>query len=220
MNATPTECVGKRTWMAPVAVLAYVIVAHTLDTFWTTWLGRRWRLGNGFDMCQFLLWLVIPLALTRGRLDWGCFGFRRWRPYDWLILAVLVVGGALCVAAVHWIPSLRGVYPTLRHLPSVVKRAYLFSTLTWTASWLIGWEFLHRYLLLRHMAARWPRYGWLAVPIVEGVYHLQKPLPEACAMTIFSLLATPWALQRRNVLLPFLAHLAVEIELLAFMLFI
>ncbi|MCL4694164.1 MAG: CPBP family intramembrane metalloprotease, partial [Candidatus Hydrogenedentes bacterium] len=87
----------------------------------------------------------------------------------------------------------------------------------WTFSWLIGWEFLHRYFLLRPFAARWPRFGWLIVPFSEGVYHLQKAPIEAAGMVVFSLVLTAWALRRRNALLPFLAHLLVEIELVLFL---
>ena len=53
--------------------------------------------------------------------------------------------------------------------------------------------------------------------IIEGLYHLQKALPEMGGMVVFSLIVTPWSMRRRNLLLPFLAHLLIELENLAFM---
>jgi hypothetical protein len=37
------------------------------------------------------------------------------------------------------------------------------------------------------------------------------------AMVIFSLIATYWSLKRRNGLLPFLAHLIIELQLTVFL---
>ena len=39
-------------------------------------------------------------------------------------------------------------------------------------------------------------------------------------MVAFSVILTAWALRRRNTLLPFLAHLAIEVELVLFMLYV
>ena len=77
---------------------------------------------------------------------------------------------------------------------------------------------MHRYFLLRPVMHRFPRYGWLIVPLCETIYHLQKPLLEAGGMAVFSLLLTWWTMKRRNMLLPFIAHLYIEI-LLAIALF-
>ncbi|MCC6490869.1 MAG: CPBP family intramembrane metalloprotease, partial [Candidatus Hydrogenedentes bacterium] len=79
------------------------------------------------------------------------------------------------------------------------------------------WEFLHRYFLVRPFSARWPRYGWLVVPVSEGAYHLQKHWTEMILMVAFSVALTWWTVRRKNALLPFLAHLFVEVELIAFM---
>ena len=51
------------------------------------------------------------------------------------------------------------------------------------------------------------------VPLCETIYHLQKPLLEAGGMAVFSLLLTWWTMKRRNMLLPFVAHLYIEILL-------
>ena len=56
------------------------------------------------------------------------------------------------------------------------------------------------------------------MPVSEGVYHLQKTLLEALGMVALSVVLTYWARKRANVLLPFLVHLAIELELLAFLL--
>ena len=126
---------------------------------------------------------------------------------------------AAAIAAIPLFPSLVGQYGEMGLGAAGAKWAFVRRNLLWTASWLAGWEFLHRYVLVRKVHERWPRYGWLLVPLVEVVYHLQKPFVEAVGMGVFSILATQWTLRRRNVLLPFLAHLAIELGLLCFQVF-
>jgi hypothetical protein len=118
------------------------------------------------------------------------------------------------------IPELRVIYLPMSLLPPAEKPAVAAGQLLWTLSWLPGWEFLMRYLLLGVVAMRWPRYGWLLVPLVEGAYHLQKPLMGAGGMLLLSLVLTRWALLRRNGLLPLLAHFLIEVELVLALLLI
>ena len=121
---------------------------------------------------------------------------------------------AAAMLLIPMVPSLKATYGGFAAPGQAVGH------LTWTLSWLIGWEFLHRYVLLTHLDARWPNWGWLVIPFVEGAYHFvqQKPWPETLGMVALSLVVTSWARRRRNVLLPFLAHLAIELELIVFLL--
>jgi hypothetical protein len=41
-------------------------------------------------------------------------------------------------------------------------------------------------------------------------------LLEAGGMVLYSVVLTLWAIRRKNALLPFLAHLTIEIELIVF----
>jgi membrane protease YdiL (CAAX protease family) len=54
----------------------------------------------------------------------------------------------------------------------------------------------------------------MLVPLAEGGYHLLKPWPETLAMVAFSVVMTQYALRRKNLVIPFLAHLAVELFLI------
>ncbi|MGH8631792.1 MAG: hypothetical protein ACREU7_13645, partial [Burkholderiales bacterium] len=157
------------------------------------------------------------LLCLRG-MDWGAFGWKRFQRADWIVLGVLAAAGAAAMFLIPHIPELRRTYPNLSALDPAVKLDYFNGKLIWIFSWLLGWEFLHRYFLLRAVHVRWPRFGWLLVPLAEGLYHLQKPLIEAGGMLLLSIVLTRWALARNNVLLPFVAHLIIEIEVVLFML--
>lgn len=208
-------------------LLAYTAIVHTVDTLAASgadvffdWTLLRWRLPSGFDLFKFLAWFVVPFVvlLSLGRIDWGYFGLRRWRRLDMVLLALLVGAGLGAVLTIQLVPGLQAWYPGMGHQPTSAKLDFALFNLAWTFSWIIGWEFLHRYALLTNLERLWPRYGWLAVPVIEGIYHLQKHPLEMLAMVGFSFVLTYWTRVRRNVMLPFLAHLAVEIELVAFLL--
>ena len=167
----------------------------------------------GADLFKFTAWFLIPFLVCIWRMDWQWFGIRRWRRNDYYLLAVVIVLEMLAVLCVHFLPTLRSALPDL-HGESVLRFAI------WNMSWLVGWEFMHRYVLLRRLSASFPRFGWLLIPIYEGAYHLTWPSPAMPAgMVAFSLIATYWSLKRRNGLLPFLAHAIIEGQLTLFLLF-
>ena len=206
-------------------VILYVIAALGIDMLalygcrWgIDWRNTfSWRLSNGVDLYKFIAWFVIPFLFTFRNMDWGYWGIKRWHRRDIQVLAALAGAGALAMAIIPFIPSVHEMYPGWARLPASIRWHRAISQLLWTGSWLVGWEFLHRYVLTRAVAARWPRWGWLLVPLSEGLYHLQKALPEMVAMVVFSMLVTPWSMRRRNGLLPLLAHLLIELENMAFL---
>jgi membrane protease YdiL (CAAX protease family) len=217
--------VASKKWLATFAVIGYVGVVLLVDVGASlgvrspfNWAFFRWHLGHGFDLFKFVAWFVIPLLFSLPRMDWGYLGVTRWRRVDLYVLGGLALACALAVAAIPFFPSLTSTYQGVGHISSAQKWSFAVNNVVWIFSWLLGWEFLHRYVLLRRLSAHWPRFGWLAIPVFEGAYHLIKPLPEMLGMVAFSLILTPWALKRRNVLLPFLAHLIIELELVAFLL--
>ncbi|MFA6245079.1 MAG: CPBP family glutamic-type intramembrane protease [Candidatus Hydrogenedentales bacterium] len=174
---------------------------------------------NGFEMNKALPWLLIPFVLCLPTMDWGYLGFRRWKRADLCLLLALAGVCLLAVLLVPFIPSLKAWYPGIAEQPFDLRWRVVIFQLAWIASWLPGWEFLHRYFLLRPFQERFKRFGWLVVPLSEGLFHLQKHPLEMVGMVAISLVLTFWAARRRNMMLPFLAHLIVEVELVIVRLF-
>ncbi len=211
-------------WLAfVIGYVAAVLLVDTLATWqvrWPfEWAMLDWELGD-FELFKFVMWLVVPLVLVLPRMDWDFLGFKRWNWLDVGLLVGLSVAGALAMYTIELIPGLRDYYRSLADRPWEVKLDYIRFAAVWWASWLIGWEFLHRYFLLRPVAAYWPAYGWLLVPVSEVAYHLQKHPLEAVGMGALSVVLTLWTLKRRNFLLPFLVHLIIEIELVLFLILV
>ncbi len=182
---------------------------------WTRLRGIR-----SFDLYKFLLWFVVPFCCSLRHMEWSWFSIRTWKRRDWMLLLLMILVGGVAVLSIQVFPSLKQQYPGLGHLPLQERFLRGLAALSWTASWLMGWEFLHRYVLLRAAARKFPRFGWFIVPVSEVVYHLQKPPLEAVGMAVFSVLLTWWSLKRRNLLLPFIAHLFVEVFLIAALAFL
>jgi hypothetical protein len=195
-----------------VDALAYLEVAWPFE-----WKVFRWVWGD-VEIFKLLFWLFIPLAFCWRNLDRGWYGIERWRAGDVILLIVIAGIGGLLLLLIPLVPELREGYTGIGELSPAVKREFVIGISVWTLTWLPGWEFLLRYVLLRAVMAQWPRFGWLLVPLAEGLYHLQKAWPETLAAVLFSAVLTYWALRRRNGLLPLTAHLLIEIELIALML--
>ena len=173
-----------------------------------------------FEVFKFIFWLLLPLLVCLPWMDWDWLGWRSWRAIDWVMVLGLALAGMLAMLLIPEVPELRRRYPGMSMLPLDYKLEYLASKTFWILSWLVGWEFLHRYVLLRAGNRLWPGWGWMIVPLSEGLYHLQKPLLEAAGMVVLSVILTQWALRRHSLLLPLLVHLIIEIELLLFLLFV
>jgi len=224
-----------------VAYVAVVLVYDTFvtlgDVRTINWAVFAWRpahlaallqpfLGRGltqwlhsplleqFDLFKLTAWGIIPFLLCLWRLDTGWFGLDRWKRSDRALLLVACVLAVAAVGLVRLVPQLAEIYPAAPRGLAFSKRLLLLGGgLLWVVSWMPAWEFLHRYFLLRRVAADFPKYGWLVVPLSETLYHLQKPPLEAAGMLVFSLIATWWTLKRRNLLLHLLVHLVIEVAL-------
>ncbi len=166
------------------------------------------------DLFKIVFWLAIPLAICFWRLDWDYFTRRRIKPVDWLFLVGMCCFAVFSIVGVRFIPVLAHQYRGLGQVALSMRMQFLIMQLLWVFSWLPGWEFMHRYFLLRRVSVDFPRFGWLLVPLAEGVYHLLKPWPETVAMVVFSIIMTQYAIRRKNIVIPFLAHLAVEVFLI------
>lgn len=191
------------------------------------WTGLQDSLGwlcagnmRSFDWFKFIAWFLVPFLLSLPWMVWRAFSFHRWKERDWWLLFLIGGCGLGAMYIIPMVPALREAYPDLSNIAAQDKNAYVLGQLVWILSWLPGWEFLHRYFLLDRVSLTWPRFGWLLLPLAEGLYHLQKPGLEAAAMVVFSIFLTRWAIKRSNVLLPFLAHLMVEVDVVIFMLYL
>lgn len=210
--------------------LGYVLAVHGIDTLATRrshwlieWGDLQWYWAGNFDAYKFMAWFVVPLMLCAWWLDSSYFTVAGWKRAEWGALAVAILGGILLMAALPNIPGVGDYYQGWGHLAPQNRRAQALGSLLWTLSWLPGWEFIHRYFLLRPLRAASNRAGTLlvlaVVPLIEGGYHVlqQKPALECAGMATLSVLMCGYVLSRRNVLLPFLVHFIIEIELVAFL---
>ena len=211
-------------------LIAYTVAVYAVDSLATRevrvpidWTVFAWRHESGFDLFKFVFWLVVPVMIAQPWRDLGWFGVKRWKRVDLLALGGLCLLGAIAIVAVAWIPALRAMYPSLAEYPDEVRWQFASYALVWLCSWLIGWEFLHRFVLARALAEAFPRAPMLAacaiIPLMEAAYHLAqgKGLIESGGVIVFGVLLTAYAVHRRNALLPFLAHLFVELALIGFM---
>lgn len=233
-------------WVAGIVVF-YVFVALLTDTLaaqgasWPIpWNLFDWDLRaimprfqhapwGGFDLFKFVFWLVIPLAVCLPGMDWRYLLRGPWQRADLVLVGGLAIFGMAAMFLIPLIPALREIYPSMGRLPAEQKWLYVQHAMIWNLSWLPGWEFLHRYFLLKAVqrepldrgrflpGMRLSQWGWLLIPLSETLYHLQKPGLEALGMGALSVVITFWCLKRRNWLLGFLVHLIIEIELLIFM---
>lgn len=230
-DGSPVNAGAWRSQWYAAFVLVYVIAVLAIDSLalrhggTIDWSVFRRQLDNGFDLYKFIAWLIIPLAISLPFFDIHFFTFRRWKRVDWYLLGIVMLGGALVMLFLPVLPGVGEYYRGWGDLPASKRLDYVQYNLLWTLSWLLGWEFMHRYWLLRHIPLAWPKRGvpmaLIIVPLVEAGYHVlqTKPVLEALAMGGLSLVLCAWTLRRKNALLPFLAHLAIELELILFLFF-
>lgn len=168
---------------------------------------------SNFDTLKFLTWLILPLCLFHKKVDSKWFTIKNLSKLDlWLTIAFSIVC-ILSLGGIIILPSLSSYYPGMGHLPLGIRLTFFIQQIFWLISWLPGWEFLNRHLLLRASEDLCKDKGWIIVPIVETLYHLSKPLPEIFGMLIFSILATLYTQRRKNNIPPFLCHLIIELGL-------
>lgn len=234
---------NKRRLLFFVFLLLYVVLVHSIDTLSIlgvkkpfNWAFFRWivfedapiRVSSergtilypllGMDIFKFVGWFVIPFIIVSPTMDWGYFGIWRLKKADFYVLFCFAFLGVMAVATISFVPGLRSYYPALGSATVVDKWRVAYHTFFYTLSWIVGWEFLHRYVLLRHATDVFPKWGWLTVPLVEGVYHLTKHPLEMLGMVFLSIILCWWTLKRRNMLPAFTVHFLIEMELLLFML--
>jgi hypothetical protein len=206
-------------WFSALALL-YVVTVLIVDTgaalAWPgpfDWTIFRWRIG-AFDLFKFIFWFLVPVILSVKNFDWGYYGVRNWQRKDVLAFLVLVALGSGAVWLIPRVPVLRSYYLTD---PKGGSWTVLASVAIWNLSWLPGWEFLHRYFLLRRFNTISTKLAVGVVALCEAGYHLQKPWPEMVGMFLLSIVLSTWATRRKNGLLPLLVHVYIEVALALFL---
>lgn len=177
-----------------------------------------WDLFQRVDFFKLLFWLIIPVLFSVWRLDWAFWGWRRVKKLErYLLLAAPVVAVGV-MFAIPYLPGVRDLYQQVPPTSLTRKIETAISYNLYVFSWLLGWEFLHRYVLLRAASVLFPKWGWLLVVVSETAYHLVKPPLECAAMAVFSVCMTQYAMRRKNGTFPFLVHFIIENALLVFLL--
>lgn len=205
-------------------MVLYAVAALTVDSLatlhvrwgWIKWSRLYWAFPNGFEASTCILWLVVPCLLMARNLDIGYFTFTRWKKIDYWLLLLFMALGALGICLIKFIPELQDWYPSLALSSGRAKWQYASHQLFWLASWLIGWEFLHRVFLLRYLPILAGTAGLACIPLIEFLFHLQKSLPEAGGALLLGTVLTWWAYKRKNVLLPLITHFSIEISLVVY----
>ena len=230
-------------FLASITIIAYVISVLIIDTFitfdvhfilsWGKFSISLFDILNkvpvikyysyilifqNFDATKFFLWLIFPFVLFYKFINFGWFSFRSWRKSDYILLSVFIVICLLSLVFVLVSPMLRMYYPGLRGIPFNQKMFFAIQQVLWVISWLPGWEFMNRHLLLRSCQQLSKNYVWLLVPVVETLYHIYKAMLEMTGMFIFSFFACWWSMKRENNIMAFLCHFAVEIGLIVLLL--
>ncbi|MCB0333699.1 MAG: hypothetical protein KDD55_09395, partial [Bdellovibrionales bacterium] len=175
-----------------------------------------------FDPYSFFAWFVVPflVLLVFGKIDFQWFSLKRAQKVDFVIFLGIILIGALAISLIPLFPSLSSYYESYGERALDFKLLYAKRHLIWLSCWLFPWEFLTRYVLLKSSVKLNSRWGWLFVPLFELGYHLIKPWPEAVGMLFFSLFLTIWTMRRKSLMPAFIAHLIIELELLAFLLLV
>lgn len=169
---------------------------------------------SGFDWYKFVTWFLIPVLATFP-VERRVGVHLRITKYEAVALGVVV---ALSCAAMGIVVTSAEL--SAQYLGSAMgnwgqRLSIAERQLIWTLSWLPGYEFLVRRILLSR-AEPWRSGAVVLVALVEFVYHLQKPMLEAVAVLFFSAALSVWARKRRGSLWPPLAHLCVELVLIGF----
>ncbi len=206
-------------------VLSYIVVVLGLDVARSRgWLPSDVRGAlrqlhlvidpSGFDWYKFVTWLVVPVLVTWLRAERVTYSFTATR-CEWLLLGAVTVGSCAAMSVVASTSELSSVY--LSPAPGDWNQRWSHASrqLLWTLSWLPGYEFMLRRVLLQR-ASMLGLGSVVLVAVLEFVYHLQKPLLEAYAALLFSVGLSVWTRRRPTSALPLLAHLSVELVLIGF----
>lgn len=238
-NQDSNETETKTSSLLPIIIIIYSISVLYIDLlitfnthFFFSWGILNFRLSevlfklptlkhytfitvfDNFDLYKFIFWLILPFILFNKFIDFKWFSIKNWQKHDYIVFLSFCL---LCLFSLIFVilsPTLRMFYPGTGDIPTSQKIQFFLQQFFWIISWLPGWEFLNRHLLLRACRQLSRGSGWFFVPIVETLYHIFKPMLEIFGMFIFSIVACIWSQKRENNLMAFFCHSIIEIGLI------
>jgi succinate dehydrogenase hydrophobic anchor subunit len=195
-------------------ILAYFCVCYVALALIIDHNGKFSLSANHY---RFVFWFAVPFVFflltvysakdRRDILHW--LDVRSVSRKEWYVASALMLCLVLVIAVIPIIPSLADYYK-----PRRINFSYRF---LWLLAWFPGWELMHRCLLAYHIPRSLPKYFWLLIPLFEGLYHFNKPLPEMLGMFAWSGALTFYTIRRKNACLAILAHLVLECLLIAYL---
>jgi hypothetical protein len=195
-------------------ILAYFCVCYVALVLTADHAGKFLLSANHY---RLVFWLAIPAVLflltvlsTKNKseiLHW--LDVKAVRRKEWYVASALMLCLVLVIAVIPIFPSLADYYK-----PGRINFSHRFF---WLLAWFPGWELMHRCLLAYHIPRSLPKYSWLLIPLFEGLYHFNKPLPEMMGMFAWSGALTFYTINRKNACLAILAHLVLECLLIAYL---
>lgn len=186
-----------------------------------------WLWHGQFYGLRFALRLAAPVAVAVAL---------RWSPADLGLARPLLDRGSIAAAA-FCVFLASAIVPLVRFAPAYQQQYWQWSSdafsfagraksfALFTASSLIGWEFLHRGFLLFGLKRALDRDGVPGKPVApasaaviavcvtaafEVLFHFTKPGLEAAGMMIASPLLSFLALRTRSLWIPLAIHLYIE----------
>jgi membrane protease YdiL (CAAX protease family) len=173
-----------------------------------------WQHSSGFEIFPFVFWLILPVIIWRKMLDKSYFSFKGIKKIDWMILFGVLALSFIVMFIIPHIESLKDYYMPPENFGTAKKIAFAKKIMIWNFSWLIGYEFLFRYVFFKKCLEQ-DKYYYL-ITLFEVLYHFNKPYPEMVGVFFLSIFLTYWTRLRRNFLIPLVAHFLIELSLLLF----
>ena len=132
-----------------------------------------------------------------------------------MILGGILFLSFLAMFIIPHIDSLNNYYKAQSNISFDDKIIFAKRLMIWNFSWLIGYEFLFRFVLLKQYLKH-DKYYYV-ITLLEVLYHFNKPYPEMFGVFFLSIFLTYWVRLRRNFLIALLGHFFVECSLLLFL---
>ena len=175
--------------------------------------------SSGFDWRKFLLWLVIPMFLSNllrypRKIEHSLKKFKR---VDWVLIFSIGIISSMAMLIIPHFEVLDQYYVSRHEVSFQQKMEFVQFQIMWTISWVFGYEYLIRFFWLSSFEQKHLNKALLLIPIVEVLYHYNKPWPEILGVLALSYFLIWWTIKRQNILQAILAHLLIEIVLTTYL---
>lgn len=204
-----------------ILCLFYVLIVLVLDLLvWNLpdFSFLDWKLESGFDAFKFVFWFIIPSLIVLKANKFKFFLPSKINRVDLGVLIGVIAIGLIAIFTIPHIEVLKNYYVVKVKLSDSQRFEFLQRNALWILSWAIGWEVLFRSFLFNSIDQSNQKMALWLFPLIEGLYHFQKPFPEIIGMVFFSFFLTYWTLKRSHVIYAIVFHLIIEFELIFFLL--